>query len=139
MQFLKELIFKYSGKSLNVTNHVRNKSDFHLVLNISGKIYEEFQVVHSKTSLKIPTESYFNIVLETMSYFGPNEYPESCFYGGIAVYIIEGLKVIEALTACWNISNKHVDILNGSSPTYNIVTTRHTTSVIIVCLWLFNI
>ena len=82
--------------------------------------------------MKIPTESYFNIALETLSYFGPNEYPERCFYGGIAVYIIEGLKVIEALTACWNISSKHVDILNGSSPTYNIITTHHTTSVIIV-------
>ena len=122
---------KYIGKAVNVRDYIWNESDFNLLLNISGNIFKQSKVVHQKIKFKT-TGKYFKIVLEALSYFGPNEYPERCFYGGIAIYLIEATRHIESLTACWNISSKDGKILNGSSPIYNIVTTAHTASVYIV-------
>ena len=91
-----------------------------------------------KKAMKVPSEGHLQITLASLSYYGPNEYSEMCQYGGIAVYLKEGKKInsrqnyIEAFSACRNISSSDTDIQNGSSPIYKILTTCHTTSVIIV-------
>ena len=43
------------------------------------------------------------------------------------MYLITGVgDDIETVAACWNISNKHEDLLNGSLPLCNILSTKGT-------------
>ena len=42
------------------------------------------------------------------------------------MYLITDVGDELKLTACWNISNKHEDLLNGNLPLYNILSTEDT-------------
>ena len=129
---------KYFGRYLKPTQISLNELSLSLALNVSENDFRESNTFYNQKAMKVPSERYLQITLASLSYYGPNEYSEMCQYGGIAVYLKEGKKInsrqnyLEALSACRNISNSDTDIQNGSSPIYKILTTRHTTSVIMV-------
>ena len=114
------------------------KSNLPLNLNFSTNSFDNCDIIHFKQEFNVNTENQLSIAVDQLSYIGPHDYDGMCFYGGFAIYIMEGTydnlssNAIEALRACWNISSLHRELQKGSSPIYKIGTTINTTSVIFV-------
>ena len=129
----------YSGEAIFTRPVSLKKSDLPLNFKFSTNCFDKCDIVHYKQEFIVNTESHLSITVDQLSYFGPSDYHEMCFYGGFAIYMISeeayinsSINAIEALRACWNISSLHRELQKGSSPIYKIGTIINTVSIIFV-------
>ena len=103
-KYFKVFQFLYLGTIRNLMHLSMNTTaDWHKI-HLHEMCPKGWNIIHCKIKLSNPIGNFINISVDKLSYNGPREFRERCFYGGISVYLITDVgDDVEAMNACWNI------------------------------------